>query len=484
VRIAHPIGEAFCLLEANQQKMELKPRDVQTQVKHRILEKYLKTWGGIVLNGLKGTAAQMQRYGKQLGHNFVYVDCFAYCGRYSCNVEDTFQEHMTGPVPGSPIIGIRVLDELVGMARRYNIDLKINAVLIEKEPEVFDNLLAILSDEGLIHRVRETTNFSDLKPGEIAVVNADSTQMASKLLAYTRRDYTKAFYLLDTYGPSGIPYDFVRSIISNDGHDVMINFLYYDLQKKTGLVQIPPYQSPPQSPHIAYWTAAFGSEEWIEIVREIRVTKGGRDALLEELGLSADEVEGDPLFEEIEQGDSPTDKQLTELTERKLVDLYRAVLLEMDPALTVKTIRLRFPDKERPMYHLFLTTHDPTGALALNKILFDAKIREYELRYIRRCAKRQQPPEGQLRLFSLDTVQMAVPKPEIPERPTVEECAEATLQRFSGRAATRRDVYRELANEIYFDTEVDKAIRYLRKTGRADYSGKLAHDLLIEFFDN
>lgn len=138
--------------------MELKPRDVQTQIKHRILEKYLGTWGGIILNGLKGKASQMQSYGRQLRHEFVYVDCFAYCGRYSCNMEDTFQERATGPVPGSPLIGIKVLDQLRDMADRYNIDLRVNVILIERTPATYDGLLATLSDEGLSHRMRQTTN--------------------------------------------------------------------------------------------------------------------------------------------------------------------------------------------------------------------------------------------------------------------------------------------------------------------------------------
>jgi three-Cys-motif partner protein len=457
--------------------MELKPRDVQTQVKHKILERYLRTWGGIILSGLKGTAAQMQMSGKQLRHKFVYVDCFAYCGRYSGNTEDIFLECTTGPVAGSPIIGVRALDELTDMASRYGIDLKVNAILIEKVPEVFGCLLDTLSDEGLMPRVKQTTDFSSLNAGEIAAVNADSTQMADELLACTKQRYTKAFYLLDTYGPSGIPHNFVHSIVQNDGHDVVINFPYYDLQKKTGSIQTQSHTS-----HVAHWTAAFGCEKWIKVVREIEAMRHYRDALLGALGLTMSEAEGDPLFEEFEQSDSLTDSQLTELTERKLVDLYRNALLEMDPALAVKTIRLRFPDKDRPMYHLFLTTHDPTGALALNKILFDAKLGEYELRYIRRFAKDQQPPPGQLPLFPLDTVQPDVPKPKVPDRPTIEECAEAILQRFSDRTATRRDVYRELADEIYFDTEVDKAIRYLRRTKRANYSGDLAHDSSIKFF--
>jgi len=134
------------------------------------------------------------------------------------------------------------------------------------------------------------------------------------------------------------------------------------------------------------------------------------------------------------------------------------------------------------MYHLFLTTHDPTGALALNEILFDAKIREYELRYIRHIAKKQQPPPGQLSLFPLAAMQPDVPKPEMLDRPGVEESAGVILLKFSGKTVTRREVYRELADEIYFPREVDSAIKYLKRTKQAEYFGGLAHDTPIEFF--
>jgi three-Cys-motif partner protein len=416
----------------------------------------------------------MKKSGRQLKHHFVYVDCFAYVGRYSGNTKDFFLERETGPVAGSPIIGIRALDELTGMARKYDIDLRVNAILVERDSKVFSGLLQTLSYEGLTERVKETTDFSNLNPGEIAVVKGDSTQLADKLLVFTRQKYTKAFYLIDPYGPTGVPHDFVQSVIQSEGHDVMINFPYSDLHKKTGAIGTPSHRL-----HVEHWTKAFGNEEWIEIVHRIEETRGRRDALLDILGMTASEVEDDPLFRELGQSDSFTDKQLTELTEQRLVELYRTVLLEVDPTLAVKAIRLRFPDKERPMFYLFLTTHDPTGALRLNEILFDAKLWEHELRYIRRSAKKQRPPEGQLSFWK--PIEPDVPKMESPERPTVKECAEDIIQRFSGRAATRRDVYRELADEVYFPTEIDKAIRLLKRKKRADYTASLSHNSVIQF---
>ncbi|MFC2037482.1 three-Cys-motif partner protein TcmP [Chloroflexota bacterium] len=456
--------------------MELKPRDVQTQVKHMILDKYLRAWGGIILNGLKGPAARMQSRGRRLGHHFIYVDCFSYVGRYSGNTEDVFMERAAGPVPGSPLIGIRALDSLIGMAYSYGIDLRVNSILIEEDPRLFQGLLDTLSDEGLAHRVSQTIDFSGLGMGEIAVVNSDCTQVADRLLDLTRQRFAKAFYLLDPYGSSGIPYDFVHSIVQSEGHDVMINFPYYDLHKKTGSIHTPSHQA-----HIDHWTKAFGTAEWIKIGQEIEQLRTSRDALLDALGLTISEAEGDPIFAESQDGLSLTDKQLTALIEGKLVDLYRTVLVEMDAKLTVKTIRLSFPDKERPMFYLFLTTHDPTGALRLNEILSDAKLWEYELRYKRDLAKKSRPPQDQLSFPFLKTMQPPIPEPETPDRPSIEQCAQDIMRVFSGRTATRRDVYRELADGLYFPTEVDKAIRHLKKETQAIYEGRLSHDVLIEF---
>ncbi len=53
----------------------VKPRSTQTKVKHTILEKYLKAWGGIIVNGLRSDRV------KEV--HFVFVDCNASNGRYN-----------------------------------------------------------------------------------------------------------------------------------------------------------------------------------------------------------------------------------------------------------------------------------------------------------------------------------------------------------------------------------------------------------------
>lgn len=467
--------------------MELQPRDTQTQVKHKILSKYLGAWGGIILNGLSGPAGKMKRRGNRLKAHFVYVDCFSHVGKYSGDTEKIFLDSTTGPVIGSPIIGVKSLDDLLktfsdrinkAVYGYDNIDLTVNAILIEKNQRYFANLLQNLSDEGFGSRIRETTNFLSLESGQIAVVNNDSVALVDELLAYTIQPYTWAFYLLDPYGPSGIPHDFVKPIVQKDKHDVMINFVYFDLEKKTGSIEASSQQS-----HVAYWTKAFGDERWIEIKKEIESHRDSRDYLLNAMGMTEKEAELDPiLFEKTWGSQLLTDKQLTELTERRLVDLYKTVLMQMDPTLAVKTVKLHFSDKDRTMFYLFLTTHDGTGALKLNEILYNAEFWEKELRYIYRAAKKQLPPPGQLSF--LEPIEPEVPEFEKPDRPSKEECAEEVMRRFSGRVATRRDVYKELADEIYFEAEVKKSITFLKRERRVKYSGKMTNDTEIHFLQD
>jgi len=462
--------------------MKLEPRDIQTQIKHEILDKYLNTWGGIILNGLKHTAWKMKSQGRKMYVHFAYVDCFAYVGKYSGNTKDIFLKRDTGPVPGSPIIGINALDHLVSMATKYDIDLKTTVVLIEKKRQEFCALVDNLTDEGFGPRLKYTTDFLHLNSGDIAIVHEDATTLANELLTHTTQQYTWAFYLLDPYGAMGIPYDFVRSIVQKDKHDVMINFVYYDLEKKAGSVGLGKSIPSSHQAHIDHWTTTFNSKRWIQTKQTIEELKMDPKLLLSELGMTDNEIEGDPLLEEIKASDSLTKTQITNLTERQMVELYKSTLQGMDVSLAIKTVRLRFPDKDRTMFYLFLTTHDGTGALALNEILNEAVFREHDLRYIRRILKKQLPPPGQLSLFPPQ-------EPEVPayqqfdERPTTEECAENILKIFSGRTIKRREMYKVLADEIYFEKEIRKALTYLKKKGKVHYDGN-TNDTLIQFSRN
>ena len=83
--------------------------------------------------------------------------------------------------------------------------------------------------------------------------------------------------------------------------------------------------------------------------------------------------------------------------------------------------------------------------------------------------------------MTLIPVDIKVPDYRKSPRPTPEEIEEDILKRFVGQTLTRKDVYRELVNTDYFHTEVDQAIRHLRKREMAKFDAKLNHKTLISF---
>lgn len=449
--------------------MQLLPRDTQTQVKHTILEKYLNSWSNIILSGLEAKANQSGSYYKV---KLVYVDCFAYVGKYSGNQEDIYLEQIDGPVPGSPVIGIRALDEVKQLlTTRYpHIDLAVNAILVEKDNRNFSFLVQNLKGYGYDSRIKRTSDFSTLTDGDIAVVCDDVLLLADSLTSFTNQRFTWAFYLIDAYGPSGMPYKFVKEIICPPKHDVLINFMYLDLQRKSGSYQKDGKLVLRHEKHAKYWSEVFGSEEWIDVLEEVEEIR----QILNQPYPAIDQIRIDQnqeiLIRDIRESEIPIERHLSELTEMRLIKLYRSVLQELNSGIAVKTIRLQFPDKDRTMFYLFLTTHDGTGALRMNRILDDAALLEYNLRYMRYHAKRQQPPGTQLFLIPPDKPEP--PEVEPPPRPSKTECAEVLFEVLNGRVVTLREVYVVMANHIFYDSEIKAAISLLKREGRAQYSQK------------
>ncbi len=420
--------------------MKLYSRDTQTQVKHMILTQYLDTWCGIIFNPkMRYLAKQRLSSGQRFDPHFVYVDCFSSIGRYAGD-----KHRSSDMVEGSPIIGIRALDRLVESTRKDEIPIRVNSILIEKDRKIYQGLLETLSIYEYANRVRETNDFACLRPGEIAVLNADATKLVEKLVGYTTSGFTWAFYLLDPYG-AGIPYDFVCPIVRQEHHDVMINFIYEDLSRKAGMARSDKVGAQ-QRQQVENWTAVFGNEEWKNTEQEVR--------------------------QAMHQATDSSDNEESKRVERALVDRYNHVLRRMDPTLAVKLVDLQFPEKERTMFYLFLTTHDPTGALSLNKTLYNAKLWEQEIRSVRRLSKEMEET-GQMAFFS---AQEHLAEPTAPPRPTNDVIASDILKRFSGKIATRREVYRELVNEEYFPEEIDKALGLLKKRNKAHFEGSLSHD--------
>jgi len=175
---------------------KIKPRPTQTKIKHEILKQYLKGWGAIIINGLIDRVKSAKRIDSNFQIHLVYVDSNASSGRYQGELEDYVAGKEPGQVFGSPIIGVQELDALTAWAKnKYNIEIHTNVILIEVEKPVFAELLKTLEIAKLTSRVRFTDNFSNLKNGEIAVLNADSTTLTSKLIAYTQSSHSPKFSL-------------------------------------------------------------------------------------------------------------------------------------------------------------------------------------------------------------------------------------------------------------------------------------------------
>jgi three-Cys-motif partner protein len=420
----------------------IKPRSTQTKVKHTILNHYLRDWGSIIINGLKQFRQPIY---------LVYVDCNAYTGRYSRDIENIPSSDNPQPIFGTPIIGVRGLDMLVnGVKKDENVEIHTNVILIEKDEKNYLELKRSLRMAGLLPRVRETDDFASLRNGEIALLCEDSIHLAPRLIRYTQAGFKFSLFLLDPYGPKGIPFTFVKEIIRQPRHDVIINMPYQDLHKKSGMaLKLELRQA--ESEIVKNYDAMFGHTGWQSIVREIAERAKSRE--LKEMFAS-------------EETSEVLDLELA------LMQCYRKALLSTDPDLSVKSIELHFPDRERTMFYLYLTTHDPNGALAMNKVLWDAKYQEHELRWKLRDLRRN---AHQLPLWG-DS--LSPPVDQSP-RATIEDIAKRIQELLGGKSLSKRDVYAALADEPYFANEINKALTFLKGQDLASYQSPVKNNTLI-----
>lgn len=417
-------------------------RSTQTKVKHIILEQYLKAWGGIIMYGAKKGILTVLQRGGSAGLHFVYVDCFAGHGRYAGELEDLQQGSPLIPVPGSPILGIQALDSLMEHGKKEGIPIRVNTILIEADKEAFSELLISLDVAGFANRTRETTDFHTLRAGEIAVVHGDSTVMTADLLAYTTANkYTYTFYFLDPRGPTGIPLDNVSQIICQDRHDTLINMPYQDLHKKSGILGKKEW-SRVETTLLQNYDAMFGGTAWHSIVKAWMETT--------------------------------TDSRRSEELELDLANYYAGVLRGVDSGLSIKSLPLRFPDKERTMFHLYLTTHDPSGAIRMNQIILDAGYAEHHLRWHLQYLKMTHGGQ-QMGLFAPSEI---APPSKQPGRDYTDEIANKIAGAFSGTTTNQKKIYQLLADELYTPSEISKALSQLKKIGKASFDSspsKLRH---------
>ena len=195
--------------EWEHQVSTVRNRPIQTKVKHEILAEYLAKWGEIIITGLKGHAKSYNEAGYPFKARFAYVDCFANTGM---NAPDTGKNE---PTLGSAILGVQALDEIKNRALRdIGFELPVISFLIERDAKLYNELRENLVSQGYGSRIHEGFELSALRPDAIVLINGDYLSYLNELLSFTGGNYTWAFYLLDPYGPMGIPLDAVGRIIS------------------------------------------------------------------------------------------------------------------------------------------------------------------------------------------------------------------------------------------------------------------------------
>lgn len=407
-------------------------RPVQTKVKHQILERYLKAWGGIITNGAKGRIIQAMQHGVHAKLHFVYVDCFSGHGSYDGELDDKERGVAGSFVPGSPIIGIRALDGFVEVGQRAGIPVVVNSILIEKEDDGFSALQESLEKVGLSNRVQRMTDFTRLKNKEIALIHGDSTGLVNQLLSFTTAKDIFAFYFLDPYGPTGIPLDIVKQIINQQKHDVLINMPYQDLHKKSGILS-KQRLLPAEISILNNYDQMFGSPTWRHIAKSWAMSKDSRQ---------------------------------TQDLELQLANHYRDALKGTGPDLSIKSLPLLFSDRERTMFHLYLTTHDPSGALQMNQIIADAGYTEHNLRW---QLKHTRETKGGMQMSLFSPEEMIPPK--VDKREYGDEIADKLIDRFSGSLTNLKEIYQFFIDDPYLPKEIHAALTKLKNSKRADFDG-------------
>lgn len=439
-----------------------KPRGTQTREKHRILDIYLKAWGGIILNGVARDAKHRGLSPASMDVHFVYVDCFASSGRHPSGPGDPPEDPKGKDVYGSPVIGLKALDSLTKTAEDRGIQLHTTAVLIEKDSAAFRELQNTLQRVELGWQPSLTSDLSSLQHRHVALVRGDSTRMASRLNSYTAGQYTRSLFFLDPFGPTGLPLSFVREIISQTRRDTIINMPYQDLHKKARFLQTPD-QNGVSEPTLVNYDLMFGHSDW--------------------RGIAA-RLQANPHW----HGSSPVDVKSPEAVEAlelevELVQRYRASLQKADPELAIKSLPLRFPDRERTMFHLYLMTHNGTGALRMNGILGDAKVHEHEIRNQLSVARKVEKREAQVQMLDMFRAMsdLAQVPPQVDRPPDKGEIEGEISRLFRGRTLTKAKLDREMADSPYTAIQVDSALKALKKQKLVDFDPEFTNATRLRF---
>jgi len=196
-----------------------------TEVKHVLFEKYLKAWIPILGSG----------------HRVLcYVDGFAGRGEYN---DGTL---------GSPIIALRTADKYIKKyPHRHFI-----FFFIEKDKKNFNNLKKLLELEIEKQSIEGPENFS------INPINGEFAQVIEEVLNEIEKKEKKigiipAFFFVDPFGFSGIPFGIIKRILSKPKTEVFFTFMIREIRRFLRARQVQ-----------KTLTSLFGTKEWESIIEK------------------------------------------------------------------------------------------------------------------------------------------------------------------------------------------------------------------------
>ena len=407
--------------------MPFPPRDSQTRIKHGILREYVGAWAGIISTGLRGIAQAAQARGRPFLLSFVYVDGFGGAGRYE---RDSDQPSATGPVWGSPIIGMKALEAAVG---GLGVPVQVSGIVVEENGSNFAELVSNIQEAGLRTPASVRSNVKNATLGEITLVQGDFRQHVADIVHWLGDRFTLVF--VDPYG-TGMPLESLRPLLRRPRTDAIVLFPFLDIDRKGGSARKPESERTPNDRgNITRVTNVFGSQEWMRIAQNSNL--------------------------------------LTEEREELYTALYAHKLRDIDPELGVKSIPLRLSAMDRTGYHLFLTTRDPDGALRMNAILRGAEFKEHFAVWADYQERRRRTEEEQgLLALPLDLSPVIPPTAER-DAVTTEDVAQAVLALCAPGEYELKWLYGRMANEPFTADEIKKALRRLKQDGRVRFQGPL-----------
>lgn len=163
-----------------------------TEVKHLLLEKYLKGW--IVILG-------------KFNDKIAYFDGFAGRGQYS---DGSF---------GSPILAMKACQDVANVSSVRN--LTYTCFFIEKNPDNYDNLVSIVNSQK--------SNFPSVSNAHC--INGEFDDVINDILDKINNRLVPSFFFIDPFGYSGVPFSTIKRILSIPKTEVFFNFMARDINR-------------------------------------------------------------------------------------------------------------------------------------------------------------------------------------------------------------------------------------------------------------